>query len=248
MVHVVALIGEYEIKYLCKQPRRTTEQTGHAWVQEILRGHPIRCYEMFRMEPQVFFKFCTDLFECGLRSTKRMGVEEMVAMFMLMVGHGVGNRMLQERFQHLGETVSRHFHTVLLARLRLSFKYIKPQDPTFRSIPSKLRNDRQYWPFFKNAIGAIDGTHVPCVVSLPEQPKFIGRKGHPTQNIMAVCDWDMCFTFALPGWEGTAHDARDFCHALTTPTMNFPHPPPSFYFFFQSPKVITQLFNLCFIY
>ena len=58
----------------------------------------------------------------------------------------------------------------------------------------------------------------------------------------------MCFTFALPGWEGTAHDARVFCHALTTPTMNFPHPPPGFYFFFQSPKVITQLFNLCFIY
>ncbi|MED6131431.1 hypothetical protein PIB30_009912, partial [Stylosanthes scabra] len=27
---------------------------------------------------------------------------------------------------------------------------------------------------------------------------------------MAVCDWDMCFIFALRGWEGTAHDAREF--------------------------------------
>ncbi|KAK8508605.1 hypothetical protein V6N12_044521 [Hibiscus sabdariffa] len=54
----------------------------------------------------------------------------MVAMFFNMVGHAQGNRMIQERFQHSGET------------------------------------------------------------------------------------------------EGSAHDARIFDHALTTPNMNFPHPPP----------------------
>jgi hypothetical protein len=165
------------------------------------------------------------LVEHGLQVTKRMGIQEMVAMFLNMVGHGVGNRMIQERFQHSGETVSRHFHRVLVACLKLSFEYIKPQDRRFRDVNPKVQNDRRYWPFFENAIGAIDGTHIQCVVSSSEQPKFIGRKGYPTQNIMAVCDWDMCFTFALPGWEGTAHDARVFENALTTPTMNFPHPP-----------------------
>ncbi|XP_028798545.1 uncharacterized protein LOC114753995 [Neltuma alba] len=47
---------------------------------------------------------------------------------------------------------------------------------------------------------------------------------------MAVCDWDMCFTFVLAGWEGSAHDARIFDHALTTPSMNFPHPPQGKYY------------------
>ena len=42
---------------------------------------------------------------------------------------------------------------------------------------------------------------------------------------MAVYDWDMCFTFVLAGWEGTAHDARVFRTALESSTMNFPHPP-----------------------
>ncbi|KAL4357256.1 hypothetical protein AHAS_Ahas09G0168500 [Arachis hypogaea] len=84
--------------------------------------------------------------------------------------------------------------------------------------------------FFKNAIGAIDGTHIPCVVSPSGQPKFIGRKGYPTQNIMVVCDWDMCFIFALPGWEGTAHDARAFDNAIISPTINFPHPSPGKYY------------------
>ncbi|XP_072084628.1 uncharacterized protein [Arachis hypogaea] len=105
--------------------------------------------------------------EQGLKSTRQMGVQEMVAMFLNTVGHGVG---------------------------------------------------------------AIDGTHIPCVVSPSDQPKFIGRKGYPTQNIMAVCDWDMCFIFALPGWEGTAHDTRVFDNAITTPTMNFPHPPRGKYY------------------
>ncbi|XP_028785369.1 uncharacterized protein LOC114741284 [Neltuma alba] len=229
-VIVSALVSEYAVTYLCKEPCRTSDQTGHAWVQEILRGNPTRCYEMFRMEKRVFHYLCAELSEYGLKVTKHMGVEEMVAMFLNMVGHGIGNRMIQERFQHSGETVSRHLHKVLRACLQLSFNYIKPQDPTFREFPSKIQNDPRYWPFFKNAIGAIDGTHVRCVVSLFEQPKFIGRKGYPTQNIMAACDWDMCFTFALAGWEGTAHDARVFYNALTTPSMNFPHPPPGKYY------------------
>ncbi|XP_057719160.1 uncharacterized protein LOC130980551 [Arachis stenosperma] len=228
--NISALIGQYAVNYLCKKPCRTSEQTGYLWVQEILCGHDIRCYEMFRMEKHVFFKFCDELVEQGLKSTRQMGVQEMVAMFLNTVGHGVGNRMIQERFQHSGETVSRHFHEVLVACLRLSIKYIKPSDPKFQNVHSKIKNDQRYWPFFKNAIGAIDGTHIPCVVSPSDQPKFIGRKGYPTQNIMAVCDWDMCFIFALPGWEGTAHDARVFDNAITTPTMNFPHPPPGKYY------------------
>jgi len=42
---------------------------------------------------------------------------------------------------------------------------------------------------------------------------------------MATCDFDMCFTFVLAGWEGLAHDARVFLHAIETPELNFPTPP-----------------------
>ena len=98
--HVAALVGEYAVRHLCKEPRRTSEQTGHAWVHEILQGHSIRCYEMFRMEKHVFQMFCIELVEHGLKPTRHMGIEEMVGMFLNMLGHGIGNRMIQERFQH----------------------------------------------------------------------------------------------------------------------------------------------------
>ena len=142
--YVAALVGDYVIMHICKEPRRTSEHTGHTWVYEILQGHPIHCYEMFRMEKFIFHKLCTELFEQGLKETKGMRVQEMVAIFLNMVGHGLGNRMLQERFQHLGETISRHIHEVLLACLKLSFKYIRPQDPMFRDCEVKIKSDQRY--------------------------------------------------------------------------------------------------------
>lgn len=67
--------------------------------------------------------------------------------------------------------------------------------------------------------------HVP-----PEdQVRFIGRKGIPTQNVMAACSFDMQFTFVLAGWEGTAHDTRIFLNAINSRDLNFPNPPSGIY-------------------
>jgi hypothetical protein len=69
---------------------------------------------------------------------------------------------------------------------------------------------------------------------------YRGRKGVPTQNVMAACDFNMCFTFISAGWEGSAHDTRVFTHAITTPSMKFPHPPPGIFIYFYS-SFICQL-------
>ncbi|XLT76618.1 hypothetical protein HN873_032892 [Arachis hypogaea] len=53
--NIYALIGQYAVNYLCKKSCKTSEQTCYLWVQEILCGHDIRCYEMFRMEKHAFF-------------------------------------------------------------------------------------------------------------------------------------------------------------------------------------------------
>lgn len=41
---------------------------------------------------------------------------------------------------------------------------------------------------------------------------------------MAVCDFNMKFTFAYAGWEGSAHDSRVFSAALRDTEINFPKP------------------------
>ena len=68
---------------------------------------------------------------------------------MVIAGHGHSIRMVQEMFQHSGETIYRHFNDVLKALLRLSQDVIKPDDPEFRQIPPHIRDNRRYYLFFQ---------------------------------------------------------------------------------------------------
>ncbi|KAF1874411.1 hypothetical protein Lal_00029838 [Lupinus albus] len=52
----VVLVVDHSLKYMCKEPCRTSALTGHGWVQELLYGHDIHCYEKFRIEKHVFTK------------------------------------------------------------------------------------------------------------------------------------------------------------------------------------------------
>ena len=61
-----------------------------------------------------------------------------------------------------------------------------------------------------------------AIFSIP----YFGRKGYPTQNVMATCDFDMLFTFVLPEWEGSAHDTSIFLDIICKQSNNFPNPPP----------------------
>ena len=47
-----------------------------------------------------------------------------------------------------------------------------------------------------------------------QRAAFLGRKHTTTQNILAVVDFDLRFTYVLAGWEGSAHDALILADAL----------------------------------
>jgi len=44
---------------------------------------------------------------------------------------------------------------------------------------------------------------------------FRNRKGFISQNVLGVVDFDLCFTYVLVGWEGSAHDGRVLLDAIT---------------------------------
>jgi hypothetical protein len=162
----VELVENYYTPYIAKESCRTSSQTGYKWVMEILQGNPNRCKQNFKMEIHIFLYLCKELKKIyHLRGTRKLIVEELVAIFLNILSHGFGNRIMQERFQHSGETVSRHFTRVLMAVSRMVIDIINPIDSEFRDALSKIRDDKRYWPHFKYYIGAIDGTHVPVKFS-----------------------------------------------------------------------------------
>lgn len=213
---------------IMRQPCRTSILSGHEWVVSIINGNPRLCPELFRMESHVFIRLCYVFREKGyLKDTRNISVEEMIAMFITIVGQNHRNRILQDRFQHSGETISRHFHKVLKGMLLFSMEMIKPPDMT--KVPAHIENNPQF-QHFKGCVGAIDGTLVHAVLPVGDQNRYRGRKGDCMQNVVAACDFNMLFTYVIAGWEGTAHDSRILMDALTDPRLNFPHPPTGKYY------------------
>ncbi|MQL94150.1 hypothetical protein Taro_026808, partial [Colocasia esculenta] len=57
-----------------------------------------------------------------------------------------------------------------------------------------------------DAIGAIDGTHIPAHILREKQARYRNRKGVISQNVMGVCCFDLVFQYVGVGFEGAAAD------------------------------------------
>jgi hypothetical protein len=108
--------------------------------------------------------------------------------------------------------------------MNLATHFIQPKDPQFSTIHHKLQEPR-LCNHFRDCIGAIDGTHIPVIVPTFELPKYIGRHGYASQNVMAVGYFDMRFTFVITGWPGSVHDTRVLLDTLLTYEDQFLKPP-----------------------
>ena len=50
-------------------------------------------------------------------------------------------------------------------------------------------------------------------------------KGFTSQNVLAIVDFDLKFTYIVAGWEGSVHDAQVLQDAMSNPAFSFPKPP-----------------------
>ncbi|KAG8367502.1 hypothetical protein BUALT_Bualt16G0078600 [Buddleja alternifolia] len=218
-----------------KTPFRTSRMRGIDWLNELLTGHEDRFTQNLRLTLPTFLHLCDAIRHTGIipeHDRCRVLLEESVAIFLQTIGMHNRQTSSAERFQRSTETISRHTHMVCNALCRMAPLYIVPPDMTI-VLPEIERNPRLY-PFFKDCVGAIDGTIVPGWCPAHKQGTYRSRKAVISQNVMAACDFDLKFTFVLSGWEGSANDSRIFLDALRTPEYNFPWPPPGKYYFVDS--------------
>jgi hypothetical protein len=128
----------YAIKHIAKQPCRDSKETRYKWLIYTLTGNETKCHDMFRMKPRVFFQLCNVLQHTyGLQHTRQIRLEESVSICLMTLAQGSCNRLVQERFQHSGETIHRHLHKVIKALNLMAMDLIKPSDPTFSEVPKK---------------------------------------------------------------------------------------------------------------
>jgi hypothetical protein len=77
-------------------------------------------------------------------------------------------------------------------------------------VSQRIHENPKFWPFFKDTIGALDGSHIHATPPALERAAYRDRKGLVSQNCLFVCDFNMNFTYALTSWEGSATDAQVF--------------------------------------
>ena len=76
--------------------------------------------------------------------------------------------------------------------------------------PPEIANNRKFYPYFADVLGALDGTHISCIPSEEDRENCRNRKGFLSMNCLAACSFDLQFLYVLSGWEGSAADATIF--------------------------------------
>jgi hypothetical protein len=149
---------------------------------------------MDRRTFDVFFEMLR--YVAGLKGTRNMPIEEIVAVFLYMLSHHMKNRTIGGYFFRSGETVSRHFNSCLLAILKLHQVLLKKLEP----IPEDCSDFR--WKHFKNCLGALDGTHVKVTVPIRLKGRYRSRKGDIVTNVLGVCAPDRYAVYIYSTWLG----------------------------------------------
>jgi hypothetical protein len=75
-------------------------------------------------------------------------------------------------------------------------------------VPPHIYCSTKFYLFFKDALAAIDGSHIHCAPLALDRPAYWNRKGFVSQNCLFACSFDLRFVYSLTGWEGSATDAH----------------------------------------
>ncbi|KAL5549458.1 hypothetical protein UlMin_004689 [Ulmus minor] len=179
---------------------------------QMIHESVLACIENTCMDRRIFFILCQHLRTIrGLKRTKNMDVEEMVAIFLHIISHDVKNRIMRRQFARSGETVRRKFNVVLNGLLRLYEVLLKKPEPISDDSTDSM------WKWFKNCLRALDGMYIKVNVLASDRPRYQTRKNEIATNVLGVVSQDMQFIYVLPRWEGSAADSRVLRDAISRP-------------------------------
>jgi len=147
------------------------------------------------MNESTFRSLCKTLSEhYKLEESCHVYLEESVAMLIEMVAQDLIVRVLAERYQHSLNVVKRKLYEILIALLKLAANIVKPTRGDVTYISLFILEVKRYMPYFRDCIGALDGTHVPVHPPSRFLERFICRKSEPTMNILAMYNFSLKFT------------------------------------------------------
>lgn len=205
----VAAASSYFDEFLSRRPWKESDY-GTMQTAYFLE-HEDELYGLMRMDRRTFEALLSRLIAGhGLESERVLTAAERLMHFLYIVGQGSGFRAVKSQFRRPLGTVSDSFHHVMAALLSLYKEVVR--EPDYEAIPERIAGNNKFFPYFKDCVGALDGSHIKAHITGESKP-FRNRKGDLSQNVLAVVDFNMLFTYVLAGWEGSAADVTVLGHA-----------------------------------
>jgi len=162
-----------------------------------------------------------------LKDGYHISARQKLMVFLHCVAQGRTFSGLQEEYHHSKATISKVFHEVLAACLGGYSTLVRPAEVSDAEAIYERTDSAKYWPWFEDAVGALDGSHIQAYISNEEPAPWRNRKRFLSQNVLAVVNHRRLFTYVLPGWEGSAHDGRVLAAAREMEGFNAPASPAS---------------------
>jgi hypothetical protein len=183
------------------------------WFNEICLNMPdFEFKRHFRLTRSTFEWLCCEVIPLLRRNNNEPGIiglawEQKIGASLWFLATGECFRSIGERFGMGESTVSyalRQFFDVIIARF-LAEKIIFPN--TELEI-NRIINGFERIGKIPNAIGAIDGSHIPIKAPHLFPVDYFNRKGFYSIVLQAVVDYKKKFLDICVGWPGSTHDSR----------------------------------------
>jgi hypothetical protein len=209
---LMSLLKEYRktAKYKKKASRQPnveralsmTNENGNSVFESLYQSsNPFLFKDIFRCKQETFDKLFVTV-QPFLKKKEKIAL----GVFLNWLGTASSCRDQETKFHVPYATIHRlrkdALHAVLLA-LKSSMEI--PSSSSM-SLLSKF-------PYFDQAICAIDGVHIPVVVAKSDQEAWRNRKGWISTNTLIAVTWDTRIVYIFPGIEGSAHDSTVLMHS-----------------------------------
>ena len=191
------------------EPYHTLILSGQMSVDELLEGHPDHIYCKLSVQKEIFLELVCTLHNFGITGSKHISLKEQLSIFLYMSMTGLTICHTGKCFQCSNDTISKSFQKMLFIFSSAPFYTTYVTLPNADTPPSWwILYNNKMWPFFKNALGAIDGSHIPCAPPTIKHGLNQNQKGFMSQNCLFICSFDLWFLFGYTGWEGSATDKQ----------------------------------------